>query len=220
MASGRANRGQLRASQADREQVIDVLKTAFVQGRLAKHELDARVGQAFVSRTYAELAVITADLPTGLVGTQPPRKSAPAKAQPQKTTDINPAVVALITGMSALTAGLWAVLIGHKINDDGAKMMVLFLLILTFTDIGMLILAGVVIRESHHQKHSGHQLPPSAPTARGQASRRQVPGASAQQLPQANPGRQLTAEAQRSVPPGGNRSARGNRSLGAVSAAS
>jgi hypothetical protein len=40
-----------------------VLKAAFVQGRLAKDEFDARVGQTFASRTYAELAVITADIP-------------------------------------------------------------------------------------------------------------------------------------------------------------
>jgi fermentation-respiration switch protein FrsA (DUF1100 family) len=47
--------GRLRTSRADREQVIDVLKAAFVQGRLAKDEFDARVGQVLASRTYAEL---------------------------------------------------------------------------------------------------------------------------------------------------------------------
>ena len=43
--------GHLRASDADREQVIDVLKSAFVQGRLTKGEFDLRVGQAFAART-------------------------------------------------------------------------------------------------------------------------------------------------------------------------
>jgi hypothetical protein len=56
-------RGRLRAAHADREQVVAALKAAFVQGRLDKEELDARVGQAFASRTYAELAALTADLP-------------------------------------------------------------------------------------------------------------------------------------------------------------
>jgi hypothetical protein len=60
--------GHLRASHVDREQVISALKTAFVQGRLAKDEFDARVGQALASRTRAELAVITADIPVGPVG--------------------------------------------------------------------------------------------------------------------------------------------------------
>ena len=38
-------RGELRASHADREQVIEVLKAAFVQGRLGKDEFDLRVGR-------------------------------------------------------------------------------------------------------------------------------------------------------------------------------
>src|ERR1700748_1628904 len=59
---GLASRGHLRAAQADREQTITVLKAAYAQGRLTKDELEARAGQAFASRTYAELAVLTADL--------------------------------------------------------------------------------------------------------------------------------------------------------------
>src|SRR5215468_10161218 len=65
-------RGRLRASHADREQVIDVLKAAYVRGMLAKDELDARLSQTFASRTPTELAVLTADLPAGLAGPRPP----------------------------------------------------------------------------------------------------------------------------------------------------
>jgi hypothetical protein len=64
-------RGHLPASHAGREQVIETLKAAFVQGVLVKNELDLRVGQAFAARTYAELAALTADLPTGLTAAQP-----------------------------------------------------------------------------------------------------------------------------------------------------
>jgi hypothetical protein len=56
----------MRASDADRELVIDTLKTAFVQGRLTKDELCARVGQALASRTYGDLAVVTVGLPAGI----------------------------------------------------------------------------------------------------------------------------------------------------------
>ena len=66
-------RGRLRASQADREQVIGTLKDAFVEGRLTVDELDARVDQVYASRTYAELAEVTADIPAGLAGARPPR---------------------------------------------------------------------------------------------------------------------------------------------------
>jgi uncharacterized membrane protein YhdT len=54
-----AGHGRLRASHADRERVIDTLKTAFADGRLDKDELDARVGQTLTARTYAELAMVT-----------------------------------------------------------------------------------------------------------------------------------------------------------------
>jgi hypothetical protein len=63
----------LRAARADRERVIDLLKAAFVQGRLARDEFDERVGQVLVSRTYGELAAVTADIPAELVGALPRR---------------------------------------------------------------------------------------------------------------------------------------------------
>ncbi len=59
------NYGRVRASHADREQLIGVFKAAFVQGRLTKDEFDTRVSQAFAARTYTELAAITADIPAG-----------------------------------------------------------------------------------------------------------------------------------------------------------
>ena len=42
---------------------IDMLKAAFVQGRLTRREMDLRAGQALAARTYADLAALTADLP-------------------------------------------------------------------------------------------------------------------------------------------------------------
>ena len=81
MAAGAAGRGCLRASHADREQVIDTLKTAFVRGVLAKDEFDLRVGLTFASRTNAELAALTADLPAKLTAAQPPEPvRAPGRA--------------------------------------------------------------------------------------------------------------------------------------------
>lgn len=69
-----AGRGHLLASSVDRDQIIDALKAAFVQGRLTKDEFDARVGQTLVSRTHAELATLIADIPAG-----------PARARPART---------------------------------------------------------------------------------------------------------------------------------------
>jgi hypothetical protein len=82
-----ASRGHLRASHADRERVIDALKAAFVVGRLAKEEFDARIGQAFASRTCADLAAVTADLPSGpdaMTAVQSPHRPARALTRAEK----------------------------------------------------------------------------------------------------------------------------------------
>jgi hypothetical protein len=73
-------RGHLRASRLDRERVIELLKVAFTQDRLTKDELDARVGQALASRTYSDLAGLTADLPADLAPAGP-EAAGPAAAK-------------------------------------------------------------------------------------------------------------------------------------------
>jgi GntR family transcriptional regulator len=105
-AAGPEGRGRLRASHADREHVIETLKAAFVQGRLTKDELDARVGQVFASRTYADLAAVTADIPAGLVAAQPP--------EPPRVPPLPPVVTEsktaarMIAAATAIPAALWA----------------------------------------------------------------------------------------------------------------
>ena len=54
---------QLRASHADRDQIVELLTAAAGDGRLSPEELDERLERALSARTYAELAVLTADLP-------------------------------------------------------------------------------------------------------------------------------------------------------------
>jgi hypothetical protein len=61
----------MRASTADLDRSIEVLKTSFVEGRLTKDELEERAGQAFVARFFGELMQITADLPVGTFGRLP-----------------------------------------------------------------------------------------------------------------------------------------------------
>ena len=88
-AAEAAGWGRLRASHADREHVLDMLKAAFVQGRLAKDEFDMRVSQTLASRTYAELTALTADIPAGLIGAQPLRKPARAQAPHPENKVVN-----------------------------------------------------------------------------------------------------------------------------------
>jgi hypothetical protein len=69
-------RDRFRASHADREQVIGTLKAAFVQGRLTEDELGARADRVYASRTYAELAEITAEV-TADIPVEPVRSRRP-----------------------------------------------------------------------------------------------------------------------------------------------
>ena len=62
---------QIRASATDRDRAVDVLKSAFVEGRLTKQELDHRVGQALGQRYFADLIALIDDLPAGVFGRLP-----------------------------------------------------------------------------------------------------------------------------------------------------
>ncbi|MFE3265073.1 DUF1707 domain-containing protein [Streptomyces sp. NPDC059215] len=55
----------LRASHADRDRAVDLLRVAAGDGRLTADELDERLEAALSARTLGELAVLTADLPPG-----------------------------------------------------------------------------------------------------------------------------------------------------------
>ncbi|WP_167521482.1 DUF1707 SHOCT-like domain-containing protein [Microbispora triticiradicis] len=56
-------RGELRASDKDREQVVELLRVAAGDGRLSSDELDQRIEAALTARTYGELDALTTDLP-------------------------------------------------------------------------------------------------------------------------------------------------------------
>jgi hypothetical protein len=54
--------GHLRASDADREQVANVLNTAYAEGRLSREEHEARLDQLLGAKTFDDLIPITRDL--------------------------------------------------------------------------------------------------------------------------------------------------------------
>jgi len=112
IAADTAGHGRPGAWRADCEQVIEVLKTAFVQGRLTKDEFGTRVGQAFASQTYAELTEVTADLPAGLIGARPPRRLARTRPRPSMNAAMSAgafAMLAALVGMMAAFASRSAI---------------------------------------------------------------------------------------------------------------
>jgi len=74
--SGPGDAPELRASDADRDRVVDVLRDAAADGRLTVAEFDERMAAALSSRTLGELAALTADLGPG----PPPVPARPAAA--------------------------------------------------------------------------------------------------------------------------------------------
>ena len=119
-----------------RTAAIDAVKAAFVAGRLTEAEFEARVGQAFATRTHADLAAITADIP-----------ASPVAAQPARTPD---RVVAWGTGTIIAAAALsGAVLIGGS---------ALILWAITMT--GVLLFTVSVLLSARQEQRSHRRRPP------------------------------------------------------------
>jgi Domain of unknown function (DUF1707) len=154
-------RGRLRASHADRERVIDTLKAAYVYGLVTKDEFDERASQTFAARTYAELAMITADIPAGLAPAPSPLKPAPAKAntpapaRAQLRPGQRAVVATVILAVLAFVAALFA-------SDDLGDNPVAVLLGLGATGSALLsmFLAAAQVFSSRRDMRSGGHLPP------------------------------------------------------------
>ena len=138
-----AGRGRLRASHADREHVLDVLKAAFVQGLLTKDEFDLRVGQTFASRTYGGLAALTADIPAGLIGPQSLRKPARENPHPE-----NKFVNSLACASFAVIALAAALLTGN---------FGLFFVVAAVISGGFFAAGGRMVYSSHKNRSSTQQ---------------------------------------------------------------
>ena len=130
---------------------------------LAKDEFDLRVGQALASRTYADLAAVTADL-SRLTAAQPPSPTR-APGKPLLTPG------RMMAAATALYAGVWAyelLLSPHGGDNPSAPPLILGGLV-----VYMFIVAIYVMWDAQvtAEKRSGGQLPQGpAPGVGGQAS--------------------------------------------------
>jgi NhaP-type Na+/H+ or K+/H+ antiporter len=132
----------------DREQVICTLKAALAQGRLTEDEYDERVGQASASRTHAELAALTADLPAGLTAARPPTAK-----------DVRTGVLVIIVAASVLgVILLW--------TPDNMLAFVAALTAVATVIVASPITVGLMV-DARHQKRSGGRLPPRPPRSAG-----------------------------------------------------
>ena len=94
-------RDQLRASDLDRERVIEILKEAFTEGRLDDDEISERIMHARAARTYGQLGALTADIPLASSSVAPSQASSerPPKARARWTEAL--AVTSLGLGIAS-----------------------------------------------------------------------------------------------------------------------
>ena len=85
--------GRMRAADADRDRIVERLRSAAAEGRLSPDELEGRLETALAAPTYAELDTVVADLPA------PGRPARAARQRPE---------LAAFLATSVVLLGIWA----------------------------------------------------------------------------------------------------------------
>lgn len=109
----------MRASDQDREHVVEILRGQYAEGRLTLEEFDERMASAYTGKTWGDLADLTSDLPvdTRLGGLatatgQPPTNQRPPGARPMMPRWVWPLVPVLIA-VTVITTMPWGMGNGH-----------------------------------------------------------------------------------------------------------
>jgi uncharacterized protein DUF1707 len=163
---------RLRAGHADRDQAVEILKDAFVDGSLTRDEFDARTDRALAARTCADLAALIADLRPA------PAWPAPAPAPPVRPPVRPPGgarrwplVRAAADASLCLFLAFAAVLTGAHFDPDGfgphqawANLFFFPAVVLVITAFGILANGAATAVE---QRRARRPLPQSRPPVRG-----------------------------------------------------
>jgi hypothetical protein len=94
--------GPVRIGDADRERVVDLLRSHAAAGRLDTHELEERLERAYAARYGSDLQAVLAELPAA---------PAPARAQPPRPGAIPapllPLAIGALVALAAITGAWW-----------------------------------------------------------------------------------------------------------------
>lgn len=104
-------RALLRASDADREETVKLLRLHHSEGRLTIDEFTERMERAYAAKTYGDLAALTADLPPSI----PPIPAVLDHKPPQRTHPANQRHsfrqhLVAYTWVNGIMVGVWALL--------------------------------------------------------------------------------------------------------------
>jgi Domain of unknown function (DUF1707) len=95
----RSSSSELRASDAERERVVDFLRENSLVGRLTHDELDERIGLAYAAVTRGDLERLLVDLPRGDARHPAPR---PRRVSTPAAKKREPSGVMVLVGLAAL----------------------------------------------------------------------------------------------------------------------
>jgi hypothetical protein len=154
------DRPEMRASDADRDRIADVLRDAHADGRLDYDDLLERLDASYTAKTYGDLDRLVADLPrTASQPTTRPverpgvRRPAPPARRPSGGPTNGMAVASMILGIvwAGWIGSILAVVFGHvalrqigRTGQDGRGMAVAGL-VLGYIGLGTLALIMVLI---------------------------------------------------------------------------
>jgi Flp pilus assembly protein TadB len=100
-----ARRSTIRASDADRDGIVERLREAAAEGRLASHELEHRVTTALKAQTYGELDATVSDLP----GSEPHRRRS-RSGSAVATVRAHPGLILVAIPVAAVIVALMVVI--------------------------------------------------------------------------------------------------------------
>ncbi|MFG2195373.1 DUF1707 and DUF4190 domain-containing protein [Streptomyces sp. NPDC048639] len=126
---GQTQSSMMRASHADRERAIDVLKAGFTEGRLSQEEYEQRLTRAHHAQTYGQLQALVVDLPQGPVASSgyayPVRQqvaptfwAAPPPPPPTNGLATGSMVCGVLTPVTWGLTAIPAVVLGHKARAE------------------------------------------------------------------------------------------------------
>jgi Domain of unknown function (DUF1707)/Domain of unknown function (DUF4190) len=151
-------RGKMRAADADRDHVVELLSTAYSEGRLSMDEYDARLENALSARTYADLDQLVTDLPAARATMVTPA----AKTMVTPVTKTNGlAMASLACGLAQFVFGpvaaIPAIVFGHvarhqikRTGEQGAGLALAGLILGWATLILAIVLIGLAIGAGIH----------------------------------------------------------------------
>ena len=142
-------RGKMRAADADRDRVVEVLSMAYSEGRLTKDEYDGRLENALSARTYADLDQLVTDLPVPRAAAVTPVAGTNGLAIASLACGLVQLVFGPVTAIPAIVFGHVAL---HQIKRTGGQGAGLAFagLILGWATVILVVVVGLVVSVGMH----------------------------------------------------------------------